>query len=362
MKDTYIQTKNTLLKTLYTTGIKPLLFLQDPETIHDATIACGTYLGRFACARFGIQKVFDFEDPILSQTYKGIVFRNPIGLSAGFDKNAELTAIIPSIGFGFEEIGSVTAQPCEGNQRLRLWRLIKEESIRVHYGLKNDGADAICARIKDEKISVPIGISIAKTNCKETCDSDAGIQDYLYSFKRFQYTGDYITLNISCPNAYGGMPFNTPDLLEGLLKRVRSIPVSKLVFLKISPDLSKETLNTIIDIARTYTIDGFVVSNLTKRAGEVGGLSGSYVRTISTELISYIYKHTQGRSLIIGSGGIMNAHDAYEKIQHGASLLQMITGLIYRGPQVVGEINHGLSALLCRDGYMNIREAVGVRA
>ena len=334
----------------------------------------GKFLGRFSIARHLTKSLFYFGDPSLEQTVVGICFKNPVGLSAGFDKNAELSQILPSVGFGFEEIGSVTGEYCAGNQKPRLWRLRESQSLLVYYGLKNDGCEAIAHRLKNSQFKFPLGISIAKTNNPATVDEQAGIADYAKAYSTFVKAGigDYFTINISCPNAYGGEPFTDPDKLDRLLFAllgVDGVSWSRPVFLKMPAEMSFEMIDQIIAVARKYRIAGFVSTNLAKdrnnpniRESDVpntGGMSGKIVQKLSDRQIEYIYKKTRDEFIIIGVGGIFSAEDAYRKIKLGASLVQLITGMIFEGPQLVGEINKGLVRLMKNDGFTNISEAVG---
>ncbi|MEK6846050.1 MAG: dihydroorotate dehydrogenase (quinone), partial [Nanoarchaeota archaeon] len=262
-------------------------------------------------------------------------------------------------------------EPCAGNPKPRLWRLPKHKSIVVYYGLKNPGCTAIAKKLAGKKFAFPLGISVAKTNCPETVDIDAGIRDYVKAFQTLEPYADYLTINISCPNAYGGQPFTDEKKLEQLLGETDKIKTKKSVFLKISPDLSKEQINQLLKVTQKHNVQGWIISNLTKEREKSGispeefskvgpgGLSGKLVEKRANEMISYVYQKTGGKLTIIGVGGIFTAEDAYEKIRRGASLLQMITGMIFEGPQVVGKINHGLVKLLEQDGYQNIAEAVG---
>ncbi len=350
--------------------MKKIFFLMDPEKVHDRTVKMGKFLGSSFITRGLTSLKLNYSNRMLNQKVLGIEFKNPIGLAAGFDKNAELFNILPSVGFGFEEIGSITGEPCEGNPKPRLWRLKKSRGLVVHYGLKNDGCEVLSKKLRGRKFKFPVGISIAKTNCKETVKTIEGINDYFKAYKAFGNIGDYYTINISCPNAYGGEPFTDSKKLDKLFKKLDSVPRSKPVFLKISPDLSKKEVDGIIKVARKYRIDGFVCTNLTKKRGnkdiidrdvpEKGGISGSVMKDLSNELIKYIYSKTKGEFVIIGCGGVSSAEDAYVKIRLGASLVQLITGMIFEGPQLISDINIGLVKLLERDGFNNISEAIGV--
>ncbi len=365
-----IKIRNIILGGLYRQILKRALFMINPEKVHDRFIKVGSYIGASKSFRLATKALYGYSHPSLSQTILGITFENPIGLSAGFDKNAVLTDIIPSVGFGFEEIGSITARPYEGNPGIRLWRLPKSKSLAVYYGLMNDGADAISAKLKDKRFNIPTGISVAKTNCKENCDVDEGVRDYVYTYRSFSGIGHYDTINISCPNVFGGQPFHDSDSLKKLLEGLSSVPKTKPMFIKISPDLSADEVDGIIKTSKMFDVDGFIISNLTKprnnpnikdvNVPDVGGLSGKVVEHLANNLIKYVHSRVKGEFIIIGCGGVFSAEDAYKKIRLGASLVQLITGMIYQGPQVVSEINQGLVRLLERDGFKNISEAVGV--
>jgi len=361
--------RNYLLRKNYWWVLKPIFFRSDPEKVHDRMTSVGSFLSKYNLTKKLTSLIFGYSHLSLNQNILGINFKNPIGLSAGFDKNAILTDILPSVGFGFIEVGSITGEYCEGNPKPRLWRLKKSKSLVVYYGLKNDGCESIAKRLTNKKFSIPVGINIAKTNCKETIDTNKAIADYFKAYTAFTNIGNYVTINISCPNAFGGQPFTDSKRLDALIEKIMSVPKTKPIFLKLSPDLSKQEIDEIINIAIKFKIDGFICANLTKNRNnkniidenipEVGGLSGKVVDSLSDELIRYIYKKTNGEFVIIGVGGVFRAEDAYRKIKAGASLIELITGMIFEGPQVISEINLGLVKLLKADGYKNISEAIG---
>ncbi|MCB9798300.1 quinone-dependent dihydroorotate dehydrogenase [Candidatus Nomurabacteria bacterium] len=361
MRETIVQFRNELLKLGYQYILKPILFCFPPEKVHDQFIRLGRFLSRYTPVRWVTSMCFGYKNTHLKQSYFDLTFPNPIGLSAGFDKNADIPEIFEYVGFGFAEFGSITARAYEGNPGTRLWRIPEKKSLRVYYGLKNIGVDEIAPRIKKAKVSIPLGISIAKTNCQATTGVKGGIEDYLYSLKACEAigAGDYYTLNISCPNAHGGESFLDPEHLEKLLERVCTLKIAKPIFVKIASSIPDQQLHQIIDICQKCHISGFIATNLKKNPGEKGGLSGGEVRDLSDDLVERIYSYTQGKAFIIGVGGIFTPEDAYEKIKRGASLLQMITGMIYEGPQNVSHINQGLVKLLQRDGYTNISQAIG---
>ena len=365
-----ISARNTIFKLFFRFFLKPVCFRLDPETVHDRMVLLGQFLGNCVALRKLTSFLFAYSNGKLEQNILGIRFKNPIGLGAGFDKNAQLTDILPSVGFGFAEVGSITGEPCEGNPKPRLWRLKKSKSLVVYYGLKNDGCEVLSKKLVQNKFKIPIGINIAKTNSPNTVDTEKGIADYAKAFGKFTEIGSYFTINISCPNAYGGLPFTDSESLDKLLIKIDKIPTKNPIFLKLSPDLSRYEIDKIIDVCGNHRVHGFVCTNLTKNRknrmildkvpSNNGGMSGKVVEKFSNELISYIFQKTKGKFVIIGLGGVFSAEDAYKKIKLGASLVQLITGMIYEGPQVISEINIGLVKLLERNGYSNISEAIGV--
>ena len=372
-KEYLIRIRNIIDRSLYKRIAKPIFFRVDPEKVHDAIISLGRVFGSNCATRLAVSILFSYSNKKLEQDILGIKFKNPVGLAAGFDKNAEIVKLLPSVGFGFAEVGSITGEPCEGNPKPRLWRLKKSEGLVVYYGLRSDGCEKMAEKLKDKNIDIPIGISVAKTNCKQTADKEAGIDDYAKAFSALKDTGEYMTINISCPNAFGGQPFTKAEDLNDLLTRIEKTSCDKPVFLKLAPDLSEKEIDDIIGVCDNHRIDGFICANLTKDRTNteikkhlkdddvktVGGISGRPVRDLSTKLVGYIYQKTKGRYVIIGCGGVFSAEDAYEKIKAGASLIQLITGMIFEGPQLISEINQGLTTLLQKDGYENISQAVG---
>jgi dihydroorotate dehydrogenase len=409
MLKTLAQQRNKVEHFVYTKILKPFFFKHDPEMVHDRMTTFGKVLGKTAITRAVVGAMFGYSDPKLAQNILGIHFKNPVGLSAGFDKNAELIDIIPSVGFGFMEVGSITGEPCEGNPKPRLWRLPKSKGLVVYYGLRNDGSKAIAARLskrlasgrrgKGGQFAIPVGTSVAMTNCSANEDIPAAVRDYVKAFTALADIGQYTTINISCPNTSGGQPFVESANLEALLAAIDAAIVTqknsskgknslkqKPVFVKFSPDMTMEHVDKLIDIIHRHRVDGVICTNLTKKKGndkildplpEHGGVSGKPVESLSNDLISHIYQRELKRELksernqgkntpkdtkrlvVIGTGGIFTAEDAYKKIRLGASLVQMITGMVFEGPQVVSDINIGLSDLLTRDGFTNISEAVG---
>ena len=344
---------------------KPILFKFSPENVHDATIKSAKLSGKIVPLKGLIKASWAYQNPILEQTIDGIFYKNPIGLAAGWDKDALAAPLMESIGFGFTEVGSITQHSYKGNPGTRLWRLPKSKSIMVYYGLKNDGVDVIADRLKKMSLNIPMGTNIAYTNSPTCNDDKSAIADYAYSFKKLANIGDYFTINISCPNTYGGQPFNDKERLHKLLTVLDDIETNKPVYIKLSPDISQKERRDIADLAFEHRVHGFVCGNLTKNrqlaqikdinVPEQGGMSGKIVQDLSDELIADMYKYSGGKKTIIGLGGVFNTQDAYKKLQAGANLVQLITGLIYQGPQIVGQINKDLAEILHKQKNKNIK-------
>jgi dihydroorotate dehydrogenase len=386
MVESITKLRNTIISFCYKHIAKPIFFSMDPEVTHDHATKAGIFFGSNPITNVITKIFFHYSHPMLEQNVAGIHFKNPVGLAAGFDKDAQLTNTIEAVGFGFEELGSITGEYCAGNPKPRLWRLKQSKSIVVYYGLKNQGAQILAARLrskikkktknKSSPFPFPVGISAAKTNCKETIPLKAGIEDYIKVFHNFRDIGDYYTINISCPNSFGGEDFADPKKLKLLLREIKKEKLfHKPIFIKLSPDLTTTRLDEIIDLALEFNLAGLISSNLIKDRNHAtsltneekdiwkkGGISGKPVKAYSLKLVQHIYKRNKvakGNLVIIGCGGISNAEDAYEYICNGASLLQLITGMIFEGPQVVSEINQGLVTLLKKYGFINISQAVG---
>lgn len=348
---------------------KPVFFRLDPEDVHERVTAAGRLLAAVPPARKLTRALLRYDDPILRTEVAGVAFENPVGLAAGFDKNALLWDILPDVGFGFAELGSITGMACAGNQRPRLWRMPSHRALQVYYGLKNDGAVAIADRLRARPFRMVVGISAAKTNCAGTADPDAAVADYGVVLDELRDIAGYFTINISCPNAFGGQPFTDPFLLDRLLAAVDARSLSQPVFVKLSPDLSDAQQDSVLEVLDGHRIAGIVCTNLTKDAARMGiehgslpgkgGVSGMAVQALADAQLSRIWNRTRGRYALMGVGGVFSAHDAYRKIRLGASLVQVLTGMVYEGPQLIGSINRGLASLLRRDGFSSVAEAVG---
>ena len=377
-----IAVRNLILRILFRV-MRPMIFLMDPEQAHYSMKRIGVFLGSNPITKAFTSLLFDYGHKSLNIEVDGIKYRNPIGLSAGFDKDGELTKIYPNLGFGLAELGSITGEICPGNPGKRLFRMIKSKSIVVWYGLNNMGAEKLSSRLAGQKFGrLRVGINAALSNMSSEFDLDSSIADYLKTMRLFKDIGDYYTVNISCPNTQEGEPFVDKDKLDALLtainKHIRPI-TAKPIYVKLAADMSVEEINTIVDACVEHNMEGVVCTNLAKPkyntehrpeeypttkgllpAGK-GAMSGLPLQRISTNVVRHVYRRTRGKLTIIGVGGIFNAKDAYEKITSGASLCHMITTMIFDGPQNINEINRGLVKLLKADGFNTIAEAVGSR-
>lgn len=360
--------------------LRPFLFRMDAERAHDVSLRAAEMAQSFTPGV--VSSMYEFEDERLKQRLWGKTFLNPVGLAAGADKNARLVPFWESVGFGFSEVGSVTAQASSGNPQPRAFRLEDDDALVNRMGLNNDGAAAVAKRLETAKREVerPLGINIAKTHSPEIMGEKA-VEDFRQSFRLLAPHASYIAMNVSCPNTAEGKTFEAPDALDALLKAITGEQTSpdrrKPILLKLSPPDSPRVvfdsaLEDMIAVAKAYEIDGFIASNTAsdraglsaseRRVREIGdgGMSGAPLHARSAQLVRYLYRATDGEIPIIGVGGIRDVDTAYETIRAGASLIQIYTGMVYEGPGLVKRIKQGLIDRLKRDGYSTIAEAVGV--
>ena len=342
---------------MYRFMLKPIFFRFDPEAVHDFMTRMGVIFGSNPVTRRIVDIMYGYHGKDISKIVDGIKYRTPFLLSAGFDYNGQLPRILPHIGMGGEEIGSVTARPCEGNPKPRLTRLPKSKSILVNKGLRNDGVDAIIARLKKTPreivggIDFVRGVSIARTNDAQSVPIEAGISDYVYSFKRLneEGIGDYYTLNISCPNAFGAEAFNDPVLLPRLLAAIKQVPCTKPIYVKMPINIPWEQFNALLKVIDSYGLNGVVIGNLNKDYSALdfrneapavysGGLSGKPCTHPSTDLIGKTRQMYGKRFTIIGVGGVMSPETAAEKFNAGADLVQLISGMIFEGPGLIKKL------------------------
>ena len=341
--------------------LRPFLFKLDPETTHDLAIKSlkFNYLPR---------KMFEVEDEqILNIELLGKNFPNPIGLAAGFDKSGEVYNSLLKFGFGFIEIGTVTPLKQFGNPKPRIFRLEDDSALINRLGFNNDGIEIIKNRIKSEKKKGVVGINIGPN--KNTKDQK---NDFCIGLKNFFDIADYITVNISSPNTERLRDFHDQEKLEDLLLALNKIKSENKIniplLLKISPDIKDNHISEIADTAIKNDISGIILTNTTNSnkdklisdfKKEEGGLSGEPLQQISTNMIKKFYKQLNGKIPIIGVGGVNSGKSAYEKIIAGASLLQLYTGLVYKGPSIVKNIKKELIQILKVEGLNNIKDAIG---
>lgn len=355
-------------------NIRNLLFKIDPEKAHTRTIHALKMMQSFSFARNMYDKNMRLNDSRLECKLLDIKFPNPIGLAAGFDKFADVYPALASLGFGSVEVGSITPKPQPGNPKPRLYRLPEDTALINRMGFNSEGLNRAKQNFMTlPRPNIPLGINLGKN--KDTPNSDATL-DYQKGLETLYTYGDYFVINISSPNTEGLRDLQYVDTLKPLLTSIlnkrnelcKKHNVYRPIILKIAPDLTPEQLEGVITIIQEVKIDAVIAANTTisrtnlnsKFQKQIGGLSGKPLNHRSTEIISKIYRQTQGKLPIIGSGGIFTGADAYEKIKSGASLIQIYTSMIYRGPSVAKHINQEILTLLEKDGLTNITEAIGL--
>jgi len=340
--------------------IFPILNFIPPELAHNLAIRFFT----------NFKNKIKPDDLILNIKVCNLKFTNPIGLAAGFDKNGEAYDGLMRLGFGFVEIGTVTLNPQFGNKKPRIFRLFEDKAIINRLGFNNIGAEKVLQNVK--KYDSANGPGLLGVNLGKNLDSKELVEDYVKLLKIFNRKASYITLNVSSPNTPGLRELEQKDNLDKLVKKIslfkKKNSVNIPVFLKIDPDISKNQLGDIADIILSSTIDGVIISNtsihrsnelISKHANEKGGISGLPIKETSNKLLKDFYILTNGKIPLIGVGGISDGKDAYERILNGASLIQLYTSLIYKGPSIVSKIKEELAYLLKKDNYKSLNQAVG---
>lgn len=337
---------------MYKALIRPLLFLFDPEKVHYFTFSVIRFLHKIPFVAGLIKSIYKVEDKKLERNLFGLTFKNPVGLAAGFDKDAKLYKELSNFGFGFIEIGTITPKPQDGNPKKRLFRLPTDKAIVNRMGFNNGGVEEAVLRLKENK-NVLIGGNIGKN--KMTPNENA-VDDYVICFEALYYFVDYFVVNVSSPNTPNLRALQDKEPLMALLQTLQDLNNTKTkpkpILLKIAPDLTNEQLLDIIDIVNTTKIAGVIATNTTiSREGiqhpnkaEMGGLSGKPLAKRSTEVIRFLAEKSNKSFPIIGVGGIHSANDALEKIEAGADLVQLYTGFIYEGPKLIKDINKALLA------------------
>ena len=333
--------------------IRPLAFMLDAETAHRATISA-------------LKFVPSHQPPRLPQSLKttvaGLDFSSPVGLAAGFDKNAEIPEQMLGLGFGFVEVGTVTPQPQDGNPTPRLFRLAKDRAVINRLGFNNRGQPAAFDRLQCHRHGEIVGVNVGANK-----DSQDRIADYVSGVQAMSTVASYITINISSPNTPGLRGLQDEGALNALLAAVQSVRSKQPIFLKVAPDLEDGDPDRIIRAAVDHKIDGLIVSNTTvsrpplksRFATETGGLSGDPLKPLALDALRRFRRAGGGEIPLIGVGGIANAEDAWERIRAGASLIQLYTAMVYDGPGIARRIARGLAERLRDAGFASIAEAVG---
>lgn len=363
---------------IHTRIAKPILFLFDPELVHARMTAAGQVLGRFSFARKLIKALFGRKYPELQQNILGMRFDSPLGLAAGFDYEGRLPLVLPAIGFGFGTIGTLTHRSYDGNPRPMLGRLPKSKSLMVNKGFKNMGVEKTLHPWRGTKFACHVGVSIGKTNDSNILSQSEAVADVCAGFRDAETSGvdfSYYELNISCPNLAGSVEFYSPENLREILEAVSRLNLPRPIFIKMPISKEDGEIKRMLTVISHYPcISGVIFGNLQKDRSHptlakeevlkfpTGNFSGLPCRERSDYLIRLAYRAHKNRFVIIGCGGVFTAEDAYRKIRYGASLVQLITGMVYNGPQLPAQINLGLKKLLRRDGFQTISEAIGMDA
>ena len=363
---------------LYKNFIRPLLFIGDPEKTHERTLAL---LSKMTPLEGVLEQIFSVQDPRLRVKVDTLTFPNPVGLAGGFDKNAVAVKTIAGFGFGFLEIGAVTALAQPGNPKPRLYRLPEDQALINRLGFNNEGAAVIARRLRvlraeGKPLKIPLGINLGRSKIVETKDA---VADFLSAFKQLFSFGDFFTLNVSSPNTPQLRDLQEKHLLKGLLQAIqesnrdlaaRAGVKPKPILVKIAPDMEFSQADDILDVALAEKVSGLIATNATaflretlaSGSQEPGGLSGKPLKSLATSFVRHLYRAVAGRLPIIGVGGIFTADDAYEKITAGATAVQIYTGFVFEGPAAVKRINQGLIRLMEQDGYRSIADAVGQKS
>ncbi|MBL0707858.1 MAG: quinone-dependent dihydroorotate dehydrogenase [Sulfurimonas sp.] len=342
--------------------IKPWLFKLEPENAHHLA-ECVLRLTNLCEPPFkAFLKSHFVDNKVLTQELFGRTFSNPIGLGAGFDKNATMIKGIRTLGFGFTEIGTVTPKPQKGNPKPRMFRHIEEKSIQNAMGFNNQGATKVVNMLKQRfPYATPIGVNIGKN--KLTLDSEA-IDDYISLIKTFDGWGDYFVINISSPNTPGLRDLQNEEFVSKLFTEAKKL-TQMPILLKIAPDMEVEDAVALTKMAVEKGADGIIATNtsidysLVKEPKDIGGISGAVLKEKSFKIFEAIAKELYGKTILISVGGIDSAQEAYRRIKAGASLVQILSGLVFYGPDMIMDINHELTRLIKADGYKNITQAIG---
>jgi dihydroorotate dehydrogenase (fumarate)/dihydroorotate dehydrogenase len=358
---------------VYERMIRPLAFRFDAERMHDTSLRLLAGMGRSRVLREHYWRKYHVVDPRLRCQLSGLSTANPIGLAAGYDKNGRAIAGLASLGFGFLEIGSVSVDPSPGNPKPRLFRLPEHQAIVVNYGLPNVGAEAVVRNLGRHPRQVPVGINVVNTNRLCVEPDEVVLRDFQTVVRLTRDVADYLVLNLSCPNTESGREFFADrKYVVRLLDLLQPMTLTTPLFLKVSPLGGVAAIESLLEAVEPYRfVNGFMFNTPGGKPAALGltdeqlrkmpgAVTGPVHRATMNEAIADLYRRMdRQRYHIIGVGGVFTAEDAYQKIRLGASLVQLYTALVYRGPGVVRDINRGLLELLDRDGLQNITDAVG---
>jgi len=341
--------------------LKPLLFALPAETAHGSVHRLLDLADETPLAG-ALERRYTVADDRLAVAAFGQSFRNPVGVAAGFDKNAEIPGALGALGFGHVEVGGVTAEPQTGNSRPRMFRLREDEGLVNRMGLNNDGAAVVGERLAQTDASIPVGVNIAKTEHVDSADAPA---DYRETYGQVAAGGDFFVVNVSCPNSEDFRALQNRDSMTAILGELKDAGAAPLL-VKLSPDLPDPAVEDALDLVDELDLDGVVATNTTTdrpaslrspNRVETGGLSGKPIESRATEMVKLVAERTDVP--VVGVGGVSTAEDAYRKIRAGASVVQLYTGLVYRGPTIARDINRGLLSLLEQDGFDSVEDAVG---
>jgi len=351
--------------------IRPLLFRLDAEQAHEIGIkALG--LG-FAKTAFLTPEEVERQKQIFGAIERfGLRFENPLGIAAGFDKNAKVVNQLAALGFGFVEVGTITYKPQPGNPKPRLFRLPNDRALINRLGFNNDGAEVIAKRLRTNQRKCIVGVNIGRN---KDVKNEQAVENYLHAMNEIHDAADYIAVNVSSPNTPNLRDLQSAEnlaMLIGHLQKRNQELGSKPLLVKIAPDLLAEDIEAVVDICIDQSVSGIIATNTTISRGGLntrgverfgsGGLSGAPLAARSNDVVSTIYRYSKGKLPIIGVGGVFNAQDAFEKIAAGASLFQAYTGFVYSGPSFAGNIVSGLANILAERGFGSLDEAVGSAA
>ncbi len=341
----------------YSSILRPIMFMLPAETAHD--------LAMFALRRGWVQ-ARSFEHPILRQELFGTTFSNPVGLAAGFDKNAVALDHWHRLGFGFAEIGTVTWHPQPGNEKPRLFRLPAQHALINRFGFNNDGAREVSTRLAASRSRIPVGVNLGKSKITDLADA---AKDYQDSFRLLHKNGAYFVVNVSSPNTPGLRSLQERGPLLEILRAIKEVNASKPLFFKVAPDLELDALDELVEVAREARVTGIIAANTTlnredvpagtRHRDEAGGLSGEPLKHRSDIVLRHLAKACGNEMVLIGVGGIMTAQDVFDKVALGAHLVQVYTGWVYGGPQFVPTLLEDFVALLERHGIRSLEELRG---